>query len=184
MTRAQRILVLCVAVLIAGAAEATTLLRMNLDQMTAAATWIVRARCVANEGRWELGHVWTFTQFETLETLKGSGPAEFTVRLVGGKVGSLTSTVEGAPRFGPGEEVFLFLAATPIGDHTVVGWAQGTFRVRRDAGHETVTQDTGGVALFDPATRQFTQGGVRQLPVAEFRRAVTAAVQRQAGRQP
>lgn len=184
MRRSQSIFVLWVAVLIAGTAGATTLLRMNIDQMTAASAWVVRARCLDTESRWELSHIWTLTRFETLETLKGSGPAEFTVRLVGGKARGLTSTVEGAPRFHPGEEVFLFLAETTLHDHTVVGWAQGTFRVRRDAKHETVTQDTGSAALFDPATRQFTPGGVRQLPITEFRRLVATAVQRQTRRQP
>jgi hypothetical protein len=184
MTRIRRMIVGCVAVLLAGSAGATTLLRMDIHQMTAAAAWVVRARCIASESRWEQGHVWTFTRFEALETLKGRGPAQFTVRLVGGKAGSLTSTVEGVPRFRPGEEVFLFLTATPVGDHTVVGWAQGTFRVQREAGRETVMQDTAGATLFDPATREFTRGGARGMPVSELRRAVAAAVQRQSGRQP
>ena len=99
---------------------------------------------------------------------------------------SLTSTVDGAPRFAPGEEVFLFLAQTPAGEWTVAGWTLGTFRVVREkhSGRETVTQDAAGVTLFDPATRQFQPGGVRQMELREFRRRLDEAIARGAGRRP
>lgn len=66
----------------------------------------------------------------------------------------------------------------------MTGWALGTFRVAREArdGKESVTQDTGGVTLFDPATRTFRAGGVRRMPVEDFRREVAAAVARREGR--
>jgi hypothetical protein len=85
------------------------------------------------------------------------------------------------PRFAPGEETYLFLEPTSAGDLSVTSWVQGTFRVRRDAAtqKESVTQDTGAVSVFDPATRQFKPGGARNMPVEEFREHVRAAVDRQ-----
>ncbi|HEX4542852.1 MAG TPA: hypothetical protein VH114_06770 [Candidatus Acidoferrum sp.] len=52
----------------------------------------------------------------------------------------------------------------------VLGWSQGTFRIARDArtGVETVTQDSVATPIFDPSTRQFRHGGIRNLPVAVF----------------
>jgi hypothetical protein len=89
--------------------------------------------------------------------------------------------VDGVPQFRPGEDVFLFLEPTRAGDLSVTSWVQGTFRVRRDAqtGAESVTQDSAAHAVFDPATRQFKAGGVRNMPVETFRLRVREAVERQ-----
>lgn len=176
------------ALALAMAVQATTLRRMSLDELVTAASVVARVRCENNETRWEGGHIWTFTTFEVVETLKGHEtnlPARITVRLIGGKAGHVISTVDGAPRFGAGEEAILFLEPTPAGEFTVTSWVQGTFRVRRDArsGRETVTQDTGGLSIFDPATKQFRAGGVRNLPMEEFRRRVAEAVARSERRQ-
>jgi len=173
-------------VMLAGlalAAGATTLVQMDLDKLTAAASVVARVRCVANESHWEGGEIYTFTTFEVAEALKGSAPQQITVQLIGGHVGSLTAKVDGVPRFSPGEETFLFLEAKTSGHWGVTGWVQGTFRIRRDPNtkQETVTQDTSGVSVFDPQTREFRPGGVRNLPVKQFKERVAAAVERQRG---
>ncbi len=179
-------LLVAVMLLAIAAAQATTLRRMTLDEITATASMVARVRCVASHARAERGEIWTFTDFETLEALKGSPPAQFRVRLIGGRLGSLKSTVEGVPRFRDGEEAILFLepaaggsTAAPTNEWTVVSWVQGTFRVHRDPhGDANVTQDTSGLTMFDPATRQFTPGEIRNLPIAEFRQRVATAAAR------
>lgn len=179
--------VLVAALVAATSAEATTLRRMNLDELVAAASGVARVRCAGNETRWEGGHIWTLTTFDVVETLKGNGalPMRITVRLIGGKAGHLISTVDGVPRFRVGEEAMLFLEASAAGEFTVTGWVQGTFRLRRDArtGRESVTQDTSGLSLFDPAARQFRAGGVRNIPVEEFRQRVRDSIARSERRQ-
>jgi hypothetical protein len=178
--------VLALLALLAAVATATTLQRMSLDELAASSPAVARARCMNTASRWEGGHIWTFTDFEVLESLKGNLPGRIQVRLVGGKVGGLHSTVEGVPRFAPGEEAYLFLARAPAGDWTVTGWALGTFRIAREkrSGRETVTQDAAGVSLFDPATRQFRAGSVRRMDGQEFRRQLDAAIERSARGKP
>lgn len=170
----------------ASAGRATTLVRMDLEQLATAAQVVARVRCLDTASRWDAGHIWTFTTFEVLETFKGFAPREITVRLIGGRVGSLHSVVDGVPRFRAGEEAILFLEPTPAGEHTVVSWVQGTFRIRRvsETGRATVTQDTSGLAVFDPATRRARSGAVRNLPLAEFQQRVAEAVRKGATRQP
>ena len=165
---------------LAAAAQATTLARMNLDELTAASGAIVRVRCLGGETRFEDGEIWTLTTFEVMETLKGATPSTITVRLIGGRWRNLISTVDGVPRFRPGEETYLFLESRPNGEFAVTSWVQGTFRIRRDprTGVERVTQDTSGVVTFDPATRRFRPGEVRNLPIQEFRERVRAASER------
>ena len=159
------------------AAGATTLLRMSVETLSQAAGVIVRAQCLENSAGWDAGEIWTFTSFEVKEVWSGSAPARITVRLLGGRVGDFTSSVSGVPRFRPGENVVLFLEATPRGDFSVVSWQQGTFRIRRDvrSGEENVTQDTASFATFDPATRRFVAAGIRTLPLDTFRARVDAA---------
>jgi hypothetical protein len=137
-----------------------------------------RARCLANSTGWDAGEIWTLTNFEITETWRGSASGRIRVRLLGGKVGNLTSSVSSVPRFRPGEEVVLFLEPTKRGDYSVVGWQEGTFRIRRDAhtGEENATQDTASLATFNPQTRRFETNGVRNLPVDSLRKQVDAAL--------
>jgi hypothetical protein len=172
-----------VVLMAGGMARATTLQRMSLEELAAAAPAIARVRCITSESRWENGRIWTFTTAEVLEPMKGALPARIILRMIGGQAGSLHSKVEGAPRFAGGEEVILFLAPTRRGDWTVVSWAQGTFRVhhRASSAEERVTQDTAGVALFHPATRRFEEGGVRNLSLREFRERLARVLAHEGG---
>ncbi len=169
---------------IGGATKATTLVHMSVAQMSHVAHAVVRARCLENSTRWDAGEIWTFTSFEVQELWQGSAAPRITVRLLGGRAGTLTSSVSGVPRFRAGEEVVLFLERTPRGDFSVVSWEQGTFRIRRAAatGLESVTQDSASFATFDPATREFELAGIRNLPIERFRAQVDAAISAEARR--
>src|SRR5271154_2468761 len=187
---AQKIVIaLLLATLRAGMAPtdaATTLERMSVAKMTQHAQLVVRAQCLANSVAWDSGEIWTFTSFEVEDSWKGvptGALQQVTVRLLGGSAGNLTSTVSGVPRFRPGEEVILFLQTTTRGDFSVVSWAQGTFRIHRDArsGAEIVVQDTAAFDTYDPATRQFDAEGIRNLPVEGLRLRVQSALTAQSG---
>lgn len=186
--RTIRIVLSLAAVLVSAAVSgsATTLERMSVAKMTVAAQLVVRAQCVANSAAWDGGEIWTFTSFAVEESWKGAptGAAqELTVRLLGGSVGNLTSTISGVPRFRPGEEVILFLQNTARGDYSVVSWVQGTFRIRQDArsGAEIVVQDTAAYETYDPMTRRFDAEGIRNLSVAGLRLRVRSALDAQSG---
>ncbi len=156
--------------MLASQTGATTLARMNLQRLTAAATAIVRARCLESSSTWEGGEIWTLTSFQTLESFKGALPGDFTVRLIGGQVGGIESIVSEVPRFAPGEEVVLFLDTTTGGDYAVTPWVEGTFRVRRDrAGRRIVTEESARQLVYDRATRKFRVEGIRRMPLGEFR---------------
>lgn len=156
----------------------TTLARMNLSQMARAADTVVRARCVGSSSRWENGSIWTLSEFELVERFQGSPPSRIRIRLPGGRVGGISTHVEDVPQFRAGEEAVLFLEARTDGSYGVTAWAEGTFRIRKSAasGQELVTQDSSGLAVFDPATRQFRSEGVRNLPWSEFRQRLANAM--------
>jgi hypothetical protein len=165
----RTILGLCMGAL-AATAGATTIARMNLRQLTAASRVVVRARCLANDSRWEHGEIWTFSRFQTIEAFKGPAAAEFIVRTIGGEVGGIESIVAGAPRFFPGEEVILFLDPA-AGGYAVTAWEEGTFRVTRDAsGRRFVAQNAPAEEVYDRAKRRFRSENIRRTPLSTFRR--------------
>lgn len=160
--------------------RATTLARLSLDQLAQDADAVARVQCTGVESRWKNGSIWTVSTFQTLETFKGPLPAQISVRVPGGRVGHLTETVGGTPRFSPGSEVVVFLERSAIGGFSVTGWVEGTFRIERDprTGEKSVTQDSAAYPVFNPATHSFHFQGIHRMPFAEFRQRVVAAVAR------
>ena len=164
-------------------AQATSLRRMSVAEMSRAAATIVRARCAGHTVRWDRGEIWTLTTFEVKETWKGPAQQQLMVRLLGGRTAEVTSTVAGVPRFRAGEEVVLFLEPTKRGDFSITSWMQGTFRIARDGaiGEERVRQDTSMFPVFNPATRSFVPSGIRDMPLSELHAQVAAALRAQNG---
>ena len=89
------------------------------------------------------------------------------------------SHVDGVPVFRAGEGVYLFLWERQGEPYRVLRWAQATFRIARnaDTGVETVTQDSATAPIFDPRTRTFHHGGIRNLPVGIFQLKLRRAVE-------
>jgi hypothetical protein len=162
-------------------ADATTLTRLQFYQLVQHSSAIARVRCVRADTRLENREIWTDTVFEVLQRDKGFLPTPIVVRVPGGKFQHLTSHVDGVPEFRPGEEVYLFLTGQPGRQFYIVGWTQGTFRIRKDTrtGLETVTQDSAEVPIFDPETRTFTKGGIRNLNVDRFMERLEKELHRQ-----
>lgn len=168
----------CLALLFCWIVRATTIERLSVEDIADLAQLIVRARCVSNSSFWERGDIWTTTTLEVLDTWKGPRTGRITIRLLGGTVGALKSSIAGIPRFREGDEVILFLEATKHGGFTIVSWGQGTFRIVSDqrTGLKIVTQDTAAFETFDPQTHLFRATGIRDLALEDFRSRVEAAI--------
>lgn len=178
------ILFLGALALLAVVASATTLSRLKLGDLAQESTAVARLRCLGATSLWENGEIWTETKFEVIQREKGVLPGIVTVRLLGGSVGHIRSHVDEVPAFRAGEEVYLFLWARDGEPYQILGWAQGTFRIARDAhsGLETVTQDSASAPVFDPQARAFRRGGIRNLSLSIFREKLHRAM-RQANEQ-
>lgn len=162
------------------AANATTLVHVPFNELVRESTAVARLRCLGSESRWDGREIWTESRFEVLELNKGVLPGLVTVRMVGGHFGHLHSRVDSVPVFRAGEEVYLFLWSRSGSEpYSVLGWSQGTFRIarNREAGVETVTQDSATASIFDPGTREFRRAGVRNLAVALFRAKLRKAME-------
>ena len=166
--------------LIAAVAQATTLVRLRFQDLVHYSNSIARVRCLHADTRMENGEIWTDTTFRVLSQKKGFLPEEIVVRQPGGTFQHLHSHVDGTPEFRPGEEVYLFLSAHTGGQFLIVGWAQGTFRIRRDlrSGGETVTQDSAETPVFDSPSESFTKAGVKNLSIDVFEQRVHREISR------
>jgi len=169
-------------VLIAIVANATTLVRLPFYKLVEHSSAIARVRCLNASVRMENGEIWTDTVFEVLQRDKGYLPSRIVVRTPGGRLGAIRSQVDGAPEFRPGEEAFLFLTGHPGARFGIVGWTQGTFRIRKDyrSGLEAVTQDSADIPVFDPQVNKFTKLGVKNLRVDVFLEKMNKEISRQA----
>jgi len=167
--------------LVAIVAKGTTLARLQFYQLVQHSSAIARVRCVRVDTRLENGEIWTDTVFQVVQHDKGFLPQEIVVRMPGGKFQHLHSHVDGVPEFHPNEEVYLFLTGHPGRQFYIVGWTQGTFRIRKDlrSGMETVTQDSADMPVFDPQMNQFTKTGLKNLPIDRFLEKLNKEIYRQ-----
>lgn len=167
--------------LIGIVANATTLARLRFEDLVRQADAVARVRCLGSEPLWKNGEIWTETQFRVMEENKGPLPPIIVVQMPGGSLGHLHARVEEVPAFRPGEEAYVFLWGQPGQAFRVLGWSQGTFRIARDerTGVDSVTQDSAVTPIFDPATRQFRRGGVRNMPVVVFQLKLKRVLEKQ-----
>jgi hypothetical protein len=167
--------------LIAIAASGTTLARLSFRQLVDDSSAIARVRCLSSNTLMERGEIWTDTTFEVVRRDKGLPASPMVVRMPGGKFEHLNSHVDGTPGFRAGEEAYLFLTSVPGRPFYIVGWSQGTFRIRRNplTGLETVTQDSANMAVFDAETKTFTRTGVNELRIDLFVEKLRSEIHRQ-----
>ena len=103
------------------------------------------------------GHIFTYVTFTHLDVIKGrvSG-AEFTLRLLGGRVGNTVHHYPGAPRFKEGETYTLFVRNNFQDIFPLVGVHQGILRVLWDEERReyiVVSSDGQALAGVPPADR-------------------------------
>jgi hypothetical protein len=131
-------------------AGATTLRRMDLPDLVAAADRIVHARAALNRVYWDpAGRIYTDTVFDVVSDAKGLGPKQITVTQLGGRIDPIDMLVEGTPTFAVGDEVVLFTEQHPGGGRQIVGLSQGVMRVHADpdTGEMLVVSEAPGMGV-------------------------------------
>lgn len=133
--RLPALLALAAAVGVAAPARATLIVALDLPAMVERAERIAVVDVVSVQAGWNARHdrITTAVQLQVVEAWKGGlePGARLTVLQPGGTVGDVTTTVDGMPRFAPGERTLVFLHG-PSDRATVVGLTQGKRPLRRD----------------------------------------------------
>jgi len=130
-------LVVSLVGLVAASANTTPLARLSLEQLSQAASDIVRGHVVSQETRWNETNtqVVTLTTIAVDQRIKGLALATVVVEQPGGTLGNIRSQVAGTVRFHLGADYVLFLepARANPSRRLVVGMRQGAYRIYRDA---------------------------------------------------
>lgn len=129
--------ILCLLVMF-GAAKATTIQALSVEQRTERADRVVIAAVQsirfikAETGK----RIYTITTLKVIESIKGTAKPNMilTLRQIGGQIGDWSQHVPGDAKFKSEEEVLVFLRHDPSDDlHFLVGMGQGKFTVDVDS---------------------------------------------------
>jgi hypothetical protein len=166
-----------VLLLNAAPTSATVYLPTDFAEMVALSTFVVHGHVVdvRSDTTADRRAIVTLVTVGVAQPLKGTPGQSITFLVPGGQVGGYERIVVGAPQFGRGEEVVLFLAARGPSIPYVFGLSQGVYRVSRASGRALVmplaglarqgeAHATGRLVRGDPARRP--------LPLDEFVREV------------
>jgi hypothetical protein len=181
MTRSRPLRSLALlALLCALPAGATSLLRVEVPELSRKADAVVRGTVRRVESRWSADgrRIVTDVEIQVAETLKGAPGSTVLVTQPGGRVGDIGQRVSGLASFAQGEEVVVFLQRRGKSAFSVRGMAQGKFQVRRSPDGKAVLavpESTGDARLVDPATGKETAATQRSLPLESLRATVRAA---------
>ncbi len=130
--------VLALAVLTIATSWATTVVPPEFPTLVNESDCIVHAvtRQVTTEKRPSARGVKivTLVQFEVVETIAGSAPAQLTLEFLGGRVGDEVLTVQGMPVFKAGDEDILFVRDNGKSICPLYAMMHGRYAVNSDSG--------------------------------------------------
>lgn len=180
----RRSCILAVALLTAGAgaAQATTVRKLNLQEKTKVADVIVHARVLELTPRWNADHsgIYTEVTLQPIEQLKGPAQARVVIRAPGGGVDGFHTSISGAHRYQVGEEVVLFLERYK--DTLIaVGVGIGTYEVKPASGTPTVFFAPNVAEAQQTASGRFEvspRSADAPIPLATFKQKIRALVAR------
>jgi hypothetical protein len=146
------------------AIEATTLVPSDVATLARDAQVIARGRVVEIDAQWADGRrrVETIVTMEIDAALKGSAGRTLQFKVPGGQIGRYRSLMVGAPSFGVGQQLIVFLGGRAPSIPVVLGLSQGVFRLSPGAG--------GMLVMPNHALARMSGG--RPMPLAEFERQV------------
>lgn len=162
---------LLLAALIASPARASIVRGLELEELVAHSDGIILGRVLFSESfQRPDGELGTWHRIAVERVLRGSelDEQEVIVETLGGQLGDVAMRVEGEPSFAVGERVLVFIRdGGPYTAFRPVGMGQGVFRVRREGGVDTVTQDLRGLMLMRRGSKGHLESTPGALPVKE-----------------
>jgi len=117
----------CLFLLVAGFANATTIVMPEDEQLIGKSPVIVEGTVLSSAAVERDGRIYTETVVSVSRTLKGSVAETITVRELGGVVGERFTKIFGTPDYAGGERVLLFLEPHPQGGYRTMDLFVGKF---------------------------------------------------------
>jgi hypothetical protein len=143
------------AAILAAPAFATTVARLDMEQLVQRADLIVQGHVQSVYSQWDEARrlVFTYISIRVDEPLKGERRQSVLIRQVGGTVGTIQMSIAGVPQFKSGEMAIVFLKRQGDSTFQVVGMNQGLYEIIDDFAVSNVF----GVDLIDSKTGEITK---------------------------
>jgi hypothetical protein len=145
---------------------ASTVLKLDLESLVANSDQIVEGKVTQVNSKVENGKVFTYTEVQVEEGMKGAQTGEtVTIKQLGGRTEELATWVPGVPHFQSGERIIVFLEkSTPKELPVVTGMSQGKFQVSLGPDNVTpyVVPFLGDLGLVEPI-QELEAGGALEL---------------------
>ncbi len=153
----------------ASSAHATTLERLELDDMIVKSTEIIRGQVTAMNFAQRNGVIFTQVQVKVTERWKGadSPTAEFWIR--GGTYGGIRQTFAGSPAIVQGGEYIFFLWTGQRKVTQIIGLSQGLLSIRKDSKGAESVQRAGVADSVLNAAGQPSQVDAIDMPLSTLR---------------
>ena len=134
----------CWFLLIGLSASGATLEQMSMEDLAHKSTSVVQGRAGNARGERIGPLIYTFTEFQVDETLKGEPVSRIEIALPGGTIGEVSQRFGGVPKLETGKKYLLFLWQGPSGRTQITGLTQGIFDIEQQA--------DGPIAVREPST--------------------------------
>jgi hypothetical protein len=130
----RALIVVCVVAL-AVPLSALTVRPLSFPALVQESSVVVHGRVADVRAQWTADRrgIESLVVVDAADYLKGDLGEHITVRVPGGRVGSMVNIIPGAPRFTAGDRVVLFLTTDGPSIPVITGTSQGVFRVSTDA---------------------------------------------------
>lgn len=163
------------ALLVCCVAPCATLQQLSLNQMSQAATSIVRARVTGSTASFTGSTIYTHYSLHVTESWKGFAPTE--VLVPGGVANGKRQAFPGVPELRAGIEYVLFLwTSSETGITHIVGLQQGLFNLSEQTDGSTLAiRPLIGEVILDSQGRRVPDHAV-SLPVSSLRSQVSHAL--------
>ena len=168
MTKKRFAISFALVLLITSLAQATTVERMDLDDLVSKSDKIVVGKISNSRTYWGGNGKIILTTYtvEVEESIKGQALRTVELTTIGGKIGNLELRVSGMPAFEKGENAVLFIENS--GSYsTVVGLSQGKFSVTKGE----VSNNVSGLEFSDGRP-----GANLKMPLDTFKRQIRSLV--------
>jgi len=144
---------------------ATSMLPINLQQLSTRASLIIYAEVLNNETARDenTGTIVTYTTFKIIDLIKGTAGETHTIKQIGGTLadGGITYRIHGVPKFLAGKQYVVFLPEqSQYGFCSPLGLHQGSYNVTTIDGIKTINK--GG----NTSTQQNLNANSVTLPLA------------------
>ena len=147
-----------------------TLEQLNLDDMVAQSTAIVRGTVVDSWAALTGSIIYTHYRVQVSESFKGPRQGSVELVVAGGAVNNLSQSFSGSPTLNKGDQFVFFLWTSRAGLTQIMGLTQGLFAIAPGASDDPVaTRAATRELMLDPKTAQPVKDAVLSMRLSDLR---------------